>query len=69
MKKLIIWLAKIFNVNLATEKIIVKEVVKEVEKERRVALGQEVDGDLMINGTLSVRGSLNATGDIVCFKK
>ena len=41
MKKLIIWLAKIFNVNLTVEKIIykdkivevIKEVIKEVPKE------------------------------------
>ena len=37
MKKLIIWLAKIFNVNLTVEKIIYKdkivEVIKEVIKE------------------------------------
>ena len=37
MKKLIIWLAKIFNVNLTVEKIIYKdkivEVIKEVPKE------------------------------------
>ena len=33
MKKLIIWLAKIFNVNLTVEKIIVKEKVVEVIKE------------------------------------
>jgi hypothetical protein len=37
MKKLIIWLAKIFNVNLTVEKVIYKdkivEVIKEVPKE------------------------------------
>ena len=37
MKKLIIWIAKIFNVNLTVEKIIYKdkivEVIKEVPKE------------------------------------
>lgn len=37
MKKIIIWLAKIFNVNLTAEKIIYKdkivEVIKEVPKE------------------------------------
>ena len=41
MKKLIIWLAKIFNVNLTVEKVIykdkivevIKEVIKEVPKE------------------------------------
>ena len=37
MKKLIIWLAKIFNVNLTVEKIVYKdkivEVIKEVPKE------------------------------------
>ena len=40
MKKLIIWLAKVFNVNITKEVIVEKEVT--VTKEVQVALDNEV---------------------------
>lgn len=36
MKKIILWLAKIFNVDLVIEKIIIKEVIKEIPVEKIV---------------------------------
>ena len=53
MKKLIIWLAKIFDVNIT--KIEIKEVT--VTKEVQVALDNEV-----IKGTCTVQGNLIVEG-------
>ena len=72
MKKLIIWLAKIFNVNLTVEKIIYRdkiiEVPKEVFIEKQVALEGIVDGNLIVKGDLVVKGYLYVDGDISCYK-
>ncbi len=64
MKKLIIWLAKIFNVNLTVEKIIVKEKVVE----KQVALEGVIDGDITVKGNLVVKGYLYVDGDVSCYK-
>lgn len=64
MKKLIIWLAKIFNVNLTVEKIIVKEKIVE----KQVALEGVIEGDLTVEGNLVVKGYLYVDGEISCYK-
>ncbi len=46
MKKLIIWLAKIFNVNLTVEKIIYKDKIVEVIKE--VPVYKEVPVEVIV---------------------
>ena len=74
MKKVMIWLARIFNVDLVTEKIIYRdkilevpvEVIKEVEKQ--IALEGVIEGDVTVKGNLVVKGSLTGTGEITCFK-
>ena len=52
MKKLIIWLAKIFNVNLTVEKVIYKdkivEVIKEVPKEVIKEVTKEVPVEVIV---------------------
>ncbi len=52
MKKLIIWLAKIFNVNLTVEKIIYKdkivEVIKEIPKEVIKEVIKEVPVEVIV---------------------
>ena len=68
MKKLIIWLAKIFNVNLTVEKIIVKEKVVEKVVEKQVALEGVIEGDVTVKGNLVVKGYLQADGEIACYK-
>lgn len=57
MKKLLVWLAKIFKVDLIETKIIVKE--------KYVTIGGTVDGDLTINGNLTVNGKLTVKGEII----
>lgn len=62
MKKIIIWLIKAFKVDITTEKIVIKEVVKQV------ALEGVINGDVTIKGNLVVEGSLKVTGEVVIFK-
>ena len=68
MKKLIIWLAKIFNVNLTVEKIIVKENVVEKVTEKQVALEGVIEGDVIVKGNLVVKGYLYVDGEVSCYK-
>lgn len=44
MKKIIQWLAKVFNANITTEKVVTKEVIKEVPKEiiKEIPIEKEV---------------------------
>jgi len=74
MEKFLFWLAKIFNVDLVTEKIIYRdkivevpvEVIKEVEKQ--IALEGVIEGDVTVKGNLVVEGTLNVTGEVTCLK-
>ena len=65
MKKFIQWLAKVFNANITTEKVVTKEVVKEVIK---YLTNGTIKGDVNVVGNLSVEGSITATGGITCLK-
>lgn len=76
MKKFIQWLANVFNANI--EKVVIKEVVKEVPIVKEVTITKEVikyltngtiKGDIYVVGNLSVEGSITATGGITCYKK
>lgn len=78
MKKFIQWLAKIFNANITTEKVVIKEVVKEVPVVKEVTITKEVikyltngtiKGDVNVVGNLVVNGKIEATGGITCYKK
>lgn len=62
MKKLIQWLAKVFDANITVEKTVTKEVVK------YKSLKGTVKGDIYVEGNLSVDGSITATGSITCLK-
>ena len=66
MRKLIIWLAKVFNVDITTEKV----VIKEVEKEILVSLNENeiINGDVTIKGNLIVNGSLYVEGEVSAYK-
>jgi hypothetical protein len=66
MKKFLLWLAKIFKIDLTVEKIVYKEVPKIVEKQ--VALEGVIEGDVTVKGNLLVEGSLTVTGEIACYK-
>ena len=61
MKKFIQWLAKVFNVNITTEKVVTNEVVKYVS-------AGTISGDVYVDGNLVVNGKIEATGGITCLK-
>ena len=78
MKKFIQWLAKVFNANITTEKVVTKEVVNEVPVVKEVTTTKEVikhltngtiKGDINVDGNLVVNGKIEATGGITCYKK
>ena len=72
MKKFIQWLAKVFNANITTEKVVTKEVVKEVPVVKEVIkylTNGTIKGDVNVVGNLSVEGSIITTGGITCYKK
>ncbi len=66
MKKFIQWLAKIFKAEITVEKIVYKDKIVEIEVEKLISLGGEIDGDVTVKGNLVVTGSLDATGGVAC---
>ena len=72
MKKFIQWLAKVFNANITTDKVVTKEVVKEVPVVKEVIkylTNGTIKGDVNVVGNLVVNGKIEATGGITCYKK
>lgn len=72
MKKFIQWLAKVFNANITTEKVVTKEVVKEVPVVKEVIkylTNGTIEGDVNVDGNLVVDGKIEATGGITCYNK
>ena len=72
MKKFIQWLAKVFNANITTEKVVTKEVVKEVPVVKEVIkylTNGTIKGDINVDGNLVVNGKIEATGGITCYKE
>lgn len=64
MRKLTLWLAKIFKVDITTERV--KHRDKKVEKQ--ITLEDIIEGDITVKGNLAVNGTLSGQGEIVCFK-
>lgn len=61
MKKLILWLIKVFRLEIPTERVVEKIVERQVLPEYGV-----IEGDLYINGNLIVvKGDVKVTGTIV----
>ena len=72
MKKFIQWLAKVFNANITTEKVVIKEVIKEVPVVKEIIkylTNGTIKGDINVDGNLVVNGKIEATGGITCYKK
>lgn len=63
MKKFVLWLIKVFKLDIVTEKYITKEVIKD-----RYQLENEMFGDIYIDGNLVVNGNITVTGEITCYK-
>lgn len=60
MKKLIMWLAKVFKVDLVEEKIVYRTRIVT----KQVALEGDVQGTVHIEGDLLVSGSITVTGEV-----
>lgn len=63
MKKLILWMIKVFKVDIPTEKI----VERVVEKEVYLPQNGVIDGDITVKGNVLVTGRLFSTGTITAF--
>lgn len=66
MKKLILWMIKVFKVDIPTEKIITKVVEKEIYLPQNGVIEGDVTimGDVVIKGNLVVEGSLTINKEI-----
>ena len=63
MKKILLWIAKIFKIDLTKEIVITK--VETIY----TTLDNEVNHDIIINGNLVVGGRVIASGEITCLNK
>ncbi len=60
MKKLILWMIKVFKVDIPTEKI----VTNVVEKEVYLPQNGVIEGDITIKGNVLVKGNLMVEGSL-----
>ena len=65
MKKLILWMIKVFKVDIPTEKIITNVV----EKEIYLPQNGVIDGDITIKGNVLIIGNLMVEGGLTCYKE
>lgn len=61
MKKVIIWLADVFNVNIT--KVVEKEVI-----EYRYLTEGTIKGSVIVEGDLVIKGKLSVNGGITIYK-
>lgn len=64
MKKLVLWMIRVFKLDIPTEKVIEKVV------ERQVLIPDNgvIEGDLLVKGHVTVKGSLDVEGNLVVYK-
>ena len=62
MKKIIQWLAKVFNANITIKETVYKDRI--IYK----PLNEYQSGDLKVEGNLIVDGTIEATQDIIAYK-
>ena len=65
MKKLILWLIKVFKVDISTEKI----VEKIIEKEIYLPTNGTIKGDIIIKGDVIVKGNMTVEGSLTIKNK
>ena len=65
MKKLILWMIKVFKVDIPTEKIIANVV----EKEIYLPQNGVIEGDITIKGNVLVTGNLMVEGSLTINKE
>lgn len=64
MKKLVLWMIRVFKLDIPTEKI----VTKVVEKQVLIPENGVIEGDLLVKGHVTVKGSLDVEGNLVVYK-
>ena len=64
MERFILWLAKVFNVDLVKT-----EYVKEVVTEVKYLTSGTIEGDVNVKGNLLIDGDLKVSGGITLYKK
>lgn len=64
MKKLVLWMIRVFKLDIPTEKI----VTKVVEKQVLIPDNGIIEGDLLVKGHVTVKGSLDVEGNLVVYK-
>lgn len=64
MKKLVLWMIRVFKLDIPTEKI----VTKVVEKQALIPENGVIEGDLLVKGHVTVKGSLDVEGNLVVYK-
>lgn len=64
MERLILWLAKVFNVDLVKT-----EYVKEVVTEVKYLTSGTIEGDVNVKGNLLIEGDLRVSGGITFYKE
>ena len=64
MERFILWLAKVFNVDLVKT-----EYVKEVVTEVKYLTSGTIEGDVNVKGNLLIEGDLRVSGGITFYKE
>lgn len=64
MKKFVLWMIRVFKLDIPTEKI----VTKVVEKQVLIPENGIIEGDLLVKGHVTVKGSLDVEGNLVVYK-
>lgn len=64
MERFILWLAKVFKVNLVKT-----EYVKEVVTEVKYLTNGTIKGDVSVDGNLLIEGDLRVSGGITFYKE
>lgn len=64
MKKFVLWMIRVFKLDIPTEKI----VTKVVEKQVLIPEKGVIEGDLLVKGHVTVNGSLDVEGNLVVYK-
>lgn len=64
MKKFVLWMIRVFKLDIPTEKI----VTKVVEKQVLIPDNGVIEGDLLVKCHVTVKGSLDVEGNLVVYK-
>ena len=64
MKKFVLWMIRVFKLDIPTEKI----VTKVVETQVLIPENGVIEGDLLVKGHVTVKGSLDVEGNLVVYK-